>query len=127
MSGTNRRGFLGLLGAASAAMPFLGNAVALKVDQATGALTIDGPKDLAIEPMANLPAGDFLIIPAHCVRSVQAHHHIDRIDVTRLDDDARQYVRGMQNLVSLDVRIEADHALALNLYHQFSSALSKAR
>lgn len=85
---TNRRGFLGLLGASAAAVPFLGQAVGLKADPVTGSLTVDGPRQIVELPQV---AGDFLVIPAASLRSVAIEQERDYIDVSRIGGPPREF------------------------------------
>jgi hypothetical protein len=116
-----RRGFLGLLGATTAAIPFLGQAVSLKSDPVTGALSIDTPESHKIVPVA---AGqDFLVIPMDRVHTMQPHYRRQKFHITEFDSYP-EYPNYPQDL-EIDFTIIADTELLTHVQSRVLAYVKK--
>lgn len=122
---TNRRGFLGLLGASAAAVPFLGQAVSLKSDPKTGALSIDAPEEVVLDlKIAPQVSGDFLVIPAGALRSLTVDCERDIIKITSLDSVYDLYVQGPEDGYKFTIELKVYGAEAGNLHAQLLSIMN---
>ncbi len=115
----NRRGLIAFMGAGSALLPFVGKAVALEVDKA-GRMTVAEPRP-TFEPIPIVDhAGDYLIVPARNIRSVEAHYRASSIDVTSFDSYQTEVV--IPQMSEITMRVSVDAAFAQHAFAVFSRA-----